>query len=374
MSRQRDRNIRLSGRWISLCTLAKLTAMLCIVSCFSSTESFAAGTAAGTVISNRATVTFNVLTSSYSQDSNTSNFVVDDKVMFVLTSADSANVTVTPGGRAYMTYTLNNTGNAPHDFTLGTAVTGIPTLSPATGPVFYADAAGTIPLPIDPNAGNLPYVSSLAPDGVRTVYLYITAPPTTTSGQTVAYNVTAEAYQPANLGLVNPPLKSATQAASDASIDKNTSPMTQYVVLADAHGNGGDVDRDGRYAVIARDGSNNTIGFVAQSAVVNTVKAATVADLFGGSQPLTGATIHYTLTVTASGTGSALGVVITDPVPANTTYTAGTLKLNGSGLSDGADADAGDVGATTPGAVTVRLGNMTSATPVQTISFDVKIN
>jgi uncharacterized repeat protein (TIGR01451 family) len=120
--------------------------------------------------------------------------------------------------------------------------------------------------------------------------------------------------------------------------------------------------------------SNTDTFTVVSSATLNISKTAVVLDQYGGSQPITGATIRYTLAVTAVGTGTAMNVVITDLIPTNTTYTPGTLRLNGAALSDAADADAGDVGGTTPGTVTVRPGNLTSASPVQTITFDVRIN
>jgi hypothetical protein len=69
-----------------------------------------------------------------------------------------------------------------------------------------------------------------------------------------------------------------------------------------------------------------------------------------------------------------MNVVMKDALPANTTYIPGTLKLNGVTLTDAADADAGDVGGTTPGAVTVKLPDITNASPAQVIMFDVKIN
>jgi conserved repeat domain len=204
--------------------------------------------------------------------------------------------------------------------------------------------------------------------------MFITAPAGLTDGQKIFYNITADSYQPANLGLVNPPLRSATQAAVDAPVNKGTNPMTRYVVLADAHGNGGDADRDGKYAVIAKDGNGNSIGFRAQSMAVSIVKTATVTDKAGGSQPASGATVHYTLSVSTAGAGTAFGVIVTDPVPAGTTYTSGTLRLNGTLLSDAADSDAGDMGGTTPGIVTMRLGDVSSASPAQLITFDVKID
>ncbi len=337
-------------------------------------DSFATGTPAGTIISNYATVAYTMEGTPRTRNSNVTTLVVDDKVSLTLNAADAANVTITPGGRAYMTYTLTNTGNAPHDFTFSSAVTGIPDLLPASGPTFYADAAGTIPLPTDPNTGSLPYISSLAPDSGRTVYMFITAPAQLTDGQTITYIVTSETYQPANLGVSNPPLKSSAQAAVDATANKNANLMTRYVVLADSHGNGGDADRDGKYAVVAKDGNGIIIGFKSHSATVSVVKSVTVADRLGSSQPISGGTLRYALSVSAKGTGTAMGVVIADPIPANTTYTAGTLKLNGSTLSDAVDSDAGDVSGTTAGTVTVRLGDMTSASPPQIITFDVKID
>lgn len=337
-------------------------------------DAHAAGTSAGTIISNFASATYTQNGVTSTRNSNINAFMVDDKVSFTLTAADAANVTISPSGRGYMTYVLTNTGNAPHDYTLNAAVTGTLDFTPAASPMFYTDTAGTIPLPIDPNAGGLPYISALAPDSSRTVYMFITAPAQLTDGQQVNYLVTAESYQPANPGSINPPMKSSAQAAIDFTANKNTALLFRHVVLADAHGNGGDLDRDGRYAVIAKDGSGNTIGFRAQTIAVNIVKSATVSDRSGGNQPASGATIHYALSVTASGSGTAFGVAVTDPIPANTTYTAGTLRLNGTALSDAADSDAGDAGGTTAGTLTVKVGDMTSSSPAQTITFDVKID
>jgi len=351
-----------------------LLAALYMISCFVAGHAFALGTPAGTVIGNTATVIYTMSGNNYTTSSNTNAIRVDDKVNFTLTASNVSDVAIAPGGRASMAYILTNTGNGPHDFTLKPAVTGVPTLVPAAGPAFYADTAGTAALPADPNANGLPYISALAPDASRTVYLYITAPAQPVDGQAIDYLVTAEAYQPANLGVVNPPVKSSTAAAAGASANKNANLMTQYVVLGDGHGNGGDADRDGLYAVLAKDGSGNTVGFKAQAATVTVAKTAVVTDQYGGSQPMTGATIRYTLSVTASGSGTAMNVVVTDAVPANTTYVPGTLKLNGTALSDALDSDAGDVGGTTPGSVTVTLGNLTSTSPVQTITFAVRIN
>lgn len=123
---------------------------------------------------------------------------------------------------------------------------------------------------------------------------------------------------------------------------------------------GGDDDDAGTYLV-----SNVSILLV---------KSVVISDASGGSRPVTGATLSYTITVTASGSGSARSVVITDSIPENTTFVAGTLTLNSVPLTDEADADAGDAGQTTPGVVTVRLGDIAIPSQEQIITFDVIIN
>jgi uncharacterized repeat protein (TIGR01451 family) len=86
------------------------------------------------------------------------------------------------------------------------------------------------------------------------------------------------------------------------------------------------------------------------------------------------AVITYSLAVTVAGSGTALNVIITDLLPVDTTYEPGTLALNGVSLTDEADIDIGDVGATTPGVVTVDLGDLPVGSPAQTVTFDVRIN
>src|SRR3989454_120890 len=59
-------------------------------------------------------------------------------------------------------------------------------------------------------------------------------------------------------------------------------------------------------------------------AAVNLVASKTVADDNGGS-PRPSETLTYTLTVTDTGTTAATGVVVSDPIPAGTTYLPGSL-------------------------------------------------
>ena len=113
-----------------------------------------------------------------------------------------------------------------------------------------------------------------------------------------------------------------------------------------------------------------------QNFEVAAVKAVEIShpDIPNLDAAIPGATLTYTIRILPSGEQTATDVVFSDPIPAQTTYAPGTLSLNGNGLTDGADGDAGDVGATTPGVVTVTLGQLTGTDGEQTIRFQVKVN
>ena len=91
-----------------------------------------------------------------------------------------------------------------------------------------------------------------------------------------------------------------------------------------------------------------------------------------GSQP-PGTTLTYTVVVNNGGSANAVAVVLTDPIPANTTYVPGSITLDGVSKTDAADADQADFNATTPGAVTMNIGAMAPAAS-HTITFKVTIN
>ena len=90
--------------------------------------------------------------------------------------------------------------------------------------------------------------------------------------------------------------------------------------------------------------------------------AKVVQDLNGG-QVLPGDILEYTLTLGNTGTDAAVNVVLTDPIPAGTTYVPGSLQIT-DGANAGALTDAGadDVGEFTGTSVVYRLGTGATAT------------
>lgn len=326
-----------------------LTVAIVILACLSVSSVYAAGTPAGTVISNSAKATYTSGGPTVTTNSNTVNVIVAEVINVTVTWQDLSSVTVSPGQtNAVLMFKVTNTGNGTEPFLLTGNATGVLGAGDVFDPTLasiYLDTnnngsynAGTDTLYV-PNVNN----PNLAADGFVNVFILA--------------NIPASGVVDGNLGFATLKAESKTGTGAAGAI---------FALQGD-----GGVD-----AIIgASTGTATATGkYVISSVLVSINKAATVSDVYGGTRAITGSTIRYSMTVSATGSGTAVGVVITDVIPAYTTYTPGTLKLNAGALSDNLDADAGDVGGTTAGTVTVSLGNMLSTTAVQTIAFDVTIN
>lgn len=307
-------------------------------------SALAVGTSAGIDITNTANVDY-VVAGSSGTASGSVSFRVDEKLDVNVSWQDAANVVVTtPDTNQVLTYLLSNTGNGNDSYVLTVQNTlGGDQFNPTFVDI-YLDTNGNGMF--NPGADTLynPGFNdpSLAADTSLSIFVRNNIP----AGRIVG-----------DLG--NSQLIATSNTLSGA-------PGTALPGAGDG----------GSTAVVGTSGgSGNDIGtYEVANATVNLVKSVAITDPFGGNQPVTGATLIYSIDVTVTGPGTATTVVITDPLPANTTYNAGTLTLNAAALTDAVDADAGDVSGTTPNTVTVNLGDLTPASPVQTITFETIIN
>lgn len=323
-------------------------------------------TASGTVITNTATATYGAgLTATAS-----ASITVDNKVNVTVTN--NGNATVTPGStNQALVYVVRNDGNTTQRYALSVVngATGIPMSSVK----IYRDSATT------PNAWDVTdtlYMDAgtfgdVAVDGTLNILIVADTPGGAVDGNTDDYSLVATTV---DAGTTNVTLQ--TDGANTANVD---------VVFADVMGSAaGDGARNGKHSASGRYTVSSLTLTVAKAVFVYSDPSNGVNNGTAGSnytdctvcpKAIPTATLRYTITVTVTGSGTALNVVITDPIPANTTYAAGTLKLNGAPLSDTSGNDAGDVGGTTVGTVTVNLGPLTSVpADLKTITFDVTIN
>jgi uncharacterized repeat protein (TIGR01451 family) len=114
--------------------------------------------------------------------------------------------------------------------------------------------------------------------------------------------------------------------------------------------------------------------YLVSDVAINVVKSQAVSDPFGGTQPVPGATITYTITVEVTNAGTATASVVRDPIPVFTTFVPGSITLNAAPVTDATDADAGELDTSGAPTVVVRLGDLTQADGIQTVVFEVTID
>jgi uncharacterized repeat protein (TIGR01451 family) len=305
----------------------------------------ATGTPACTEITNRATATYNIGDAVFVQESNPATTTVARLIDVNVVWQDAAEVVVAPGDtNRVLTFLVTNTGNADDALSLaGLSALGGDDFDPLLRDI-YLDADGDGIWDPVADVRYLPGINDpvLEADGSVVVFVFNDIP----------------------LGLNDGALGN-----SELAVTSNTATGPPGTVLP----GGSPCDAD---AVIGESGGHaaDTGTYIVSSVSVAIAKSAAVSDPYGGSTPMPGAMIRYSLSVTVSGSGTAEDLVVTDPVPDGTTYSGGTLTLDGVPLTDWADEDPGDVGATTPGTVTVALGDVTAPAPTQTITFDVLID
>lgn len=298
----------------------------------------------------------------------TVQFRVDNKIDL---SMGVTNDTVSPSqGNQPITFVIVNEGNTTQGYALAVANSTVADdfnmnnvrLYIETGAVAGFDVTDTLyTTGSGTNAGNLDPNSGVPGADTLTVYLVADVPPT--GGGSAPLDA-----QNARYDLLVTTLNAGTNTVTPGS---NTIPWNPNTVQA--------VFTEGAAGPHASDGNNDgelsaTSVYSVNAPAISFVKSAVITDLLGGSNPSDGATITYTLLVSVSGSGTADNVIITDAIPANTTYTNNSLTLNASALSDGADADAGDFNITNSNSITVDLGTLNSVSGNQVITFSVTIN
>jgi len=302
----------------------------------------AIGTAAGTNIANTAVVGYSIGGAPATATSNTTTVAVAE-IVNVTIALQSPTVSVASGGsNEALLFLVTNTGNGSEAFSLeGDSVLAGDDFDPVpSSPFIYFDSDSSGDL----SPADTPYVAGsndplLAADASIAVILVNDIPAALPDGQIGRSELAATATTGTGAG---------------------------GTVFLGQGFNGVD-------AVVGTSGGSAVVfaEYLVGDIQLSAVKSQSVLDPFNGSQPIPGATITYQIVVTATGTGTALGAAMADTIPANTTYVAGSMRLNGAPLTDASDGDAGSFATT---GIAVSLGDLTSASGPQTVDFRVTID
>ena len=343
----------------------------------------AAGTAAGTDINNRATVNYQVgsvaqtpvessptgnSTPGVGNGSNTT-FETDRALDLLVTGVDaSQSVSVTSGQTAaVLRFTVRNEGNGTQDFSLvatnrsgsSSEWTGTDNFDPSSFSVFV-DANGNNAY--DAGTDIATYIDELAADATRSVFIVATIPLAQLNDDIAALTLRAQVAVGGGAGS-----QGADITSDDAGVADN--PATIQNVFRDDAGDNGDAALNGRHA--------DTERYLVQVARLTVAKTSVVVSdpVNGATNPkaIPGARVRYTITVTNSGATSATSVELTDPIPANTTFFAGSIVVNGVAQTDVVDGDNAEIVA---GTVTGRVATIptSGAGNPSTLVFDVTVN
>jgi uncharacterized repeat protein (TIGR01451 family) len=270
-----------------------------------SQTALAVGTPSGDLISNTATVDYQVGANARSASGSAPDITVDNRVDVTVANQDGGNVNVSPGqADRVQTYLVTNTGNTTQGYILTTAVptAGIPMGSIEiwldTNGNGTWDGAGLDTLYVaGSNAFDLDPNGAVGAD-VETVFIVADTPAGATNGSVDDFRLVAQTTD-AGTNTVT-----TAAGAPTAGVD---------VVFADGAGTTSEAANDGQHS----DAANYTVTS-ALLALAKTVLGT--VDEFATGFAIPGASVEYQLRVTNSGTGSVDNntVVVTDAIPANT--------------------------------------------------------
>lgn len=310
----------------------------------------AAGTAAGTPIANTATLSYSIggeikapITSAPAM------VMVDELIALTLSWQDGAAVSVnSPAANTPLSFALTNTGNGTESFTLSrnNALAGDQYDPVSSAVSIYIESNGTPGLQTGVG-GDTVYVGSItlpanAPASSVIVYVLSDTPAGLVSGNQGDVQLSAASATPGASGAA---LGSVLNGVGDGGVDAVVgAPLAQ-------------ASATGRYQV----------GGMVVSISKTLVSPANPADL------LPGAVLSYRLVLTLAGSGSASGLLLSDPIPAEVSYVAGSATLSGplscAPCTDAADGDPVSFVANT---LSATLGNV-SAPASFTLEFQTTL-
>jgi len=331
------------------------------------TPAFAAGTTAGSTITNTVTVDYKVDNIDQTAETDSDEFTVDRKVNLSLTEVGTVTTQVTPGQLAAVTtFLLNNSSNAVMDFGLavtqlagGTAKHGGTDTIDVTNVKIYRDTGGVVgAYDAGTDTEVVGFLDEIAADANITLFVVSDVPLGLDTGDVAGVRLTATARD-GGVAATQGSVSTETAGANTAGVD---------TVLADTNANG-NTARDG----ISFDEDDYTVLTAALTALKTSL---VISDPFNGTtdpKMIPGAVVEYCVAVTNAGGALATNINISDTLPAETVFepTYG-VKVDGTktGLVCNEDGVAG--GGHAAGVVSAPLSDI-AATNTRTVKFRVTV-
>lgn len=307
---------------------------------------FAAGTDAGTNITNTASVAYDVSgIPQPPETSTTDDFEVDRLIVFTVAETGNGNTLVVPGAtNEAVSFVVQNDSNATMDFYL--------TVEEPTGDDFNgADGGATVEYYLDDGDGvfdggdtlitflnNVPEYDG-TPATQRVVHVVYDIDSPLADGDTADIILVAQATPDGSVAAT--PYVATVGAETAGTVDTVFGDTTGDATDVPGAGTN-DVARDGFHSATDTyevDSANLTVSKTSRI-VTDPINCTVDGDSTSCSAPpkrIPGAVIQYCITVENTGGVSADDVVITDAVPANTTYVAGSIWTNVTGATTTCD-------------------------------------
>lgn len=349
-----------SGRLLGTVGAAALTVL-------GASPALAAGTQAGSTITNSVTVNFQVGGVSQTATAASDTFTVDRKVNVTVAEVGTTTTQVSPGAAAQVTtFQVTNLSNATLDFAVAVAQQAGGAGAHANTDTFDVTNA-KIYVDTNGNGGydagtdlEVAYLDELAADASKTVFVVADIPLSLASGSVAAVTLTATGREGGGAA--------AQGAALTQTSGANTSGMD--TVFADGAG-ATDAARDAAFS------AKDDYTVLAAALTVSKLSKVISDPLNGTTNPkaIPGATIEYCIVVAnAAGSATASSVAISDPLPATVTYDSGYgIFLNGSFASGACVADGTAGGSFASGTVSGTLSSV-AASETKTLRFRATIN
>ncbi len=313
-------------------------------------QSHAAGTAAGTTISNTASVSYEVGGATITDDSDPATIKVQELINVTIVSQDSGNVSVSsPETGAELKFQVTNTGNGNEAFVINQVNIGGDDFDVTLSTIYLDDGDGNFDPNVDAVYDNSS-PSAIAPDTSITIWVTSNIPDSLANNNSADVQVSA-----------------LSKTFSD---DGQANPNAGDVVTG-----GGDSTTDAVYGTGAANADDTATFVVSAIQVIIAKVISSINDQLGGSQPVPGAEVGYSLTVTVTGTGDATNVTASDPLPVELALKAGiagTITVNGVDLTAVSGDDNASYDANTR-TITVELGTITAGSADSVITFTTVI-